>query len=341
MIKCLTAVVYPVALLCLSNSISLAQSGQTIADTDTASFETVMEQSFRELTETDYDAEVQRTYADIFAEYYMTHPDEKYSEWALVHAFKFWSNIGAVEETEKAMERLDYDSEIWSEFIVFLSNTYYRNRQKTIEDYLDLLNELKTRLTHPRSRSAVLFALTQQYKEDDDTEEVKELARRLVELNADAFYVDQALGILYELESLNIGDPAPLFQAKTLRGDSISLADHLGKMVILEFWATWCGPCLPEIPHLKSIRSAYPENDLQIIGISLDSDAEKLKAFLQENALPWPQIQQPEEWKDELPTLYNVSGIPRTYIIGRSGNIVAKDVRGEELEKAMAQLMCR
>lgn len=161
----------------------------------------------------------------------------------------------------------------------------------------------------------------------------------MINLDAVDVHVNQGLGYLREIASLNVGQEAPPFQAETIQGEKLSLADQEGKIVILEFWATWCGPCKPEIPHLKSIDETYPNEKVQVIGISLDKDLTKLGEFIAKEEMKWPQIIQPEEWNGVIAEKYNVSGIPRSYIIGPDGKILAKDVRGKDLEDKIAELV--
>lgn len=147
------------------------------------------------------------------------------------------------------------------------------------------------------------------------------------------------LRYLRELKSLNIGQEAPNFETQTLQEKSISLSDYKGKIILVEFWATWCGPCIGEIPHLKSTYSEYSDSDFEIIGISLDQNQEKLKNLVEEHNLQWPQIQQQKEFNSKLAELYSVIAIPRNYLIGRNGEIIAKDLRGEELKAKVSELL--
>lgn len=318
------------------NSTLFAQPSQFASDS--TSFEIVIQEALEELNKSDHDEKTMRKYARVFYKYYLDHPNEKYSEWAIVHAFKFWGNLGDVGKVDEAISNIDYNSETWSQFIQFVPNAYHNSEGKTLEDAVDLLEELKARLTHPKSKSMASWWLANYYHGQNDAEKLTQTAREMIRLNANEIHVNQALGYLHELESLNIGQEAPRYQAETLQGKSLSLPPT-DKVTILEFWATWCGPCMPEIPHLKNLRLRYSEGELQIIGISLDTNPEKLKQFIRDEEMTWPQILQPDEWSGELAKLYSVNGIPRSYIIGRDGTIIAKDLRGEELEEEIARLM--
>lgn len=320
----------------INNSTLVAQSEQSFPDS--ASFKTIMDKSFEELNKSNHAEDVQEKYAQIFYQYYLEHPNEKYSEWALGTSFKFWGNLGAVDKAEKAMTQLDSDAEIWSYFLAFVPNAYINSEDKTVEDAVELFENLTDKLTHPKSKSRLYWWLAMYYHDENNIEKLKHAARAMINLDAIEVHVNQGLGYLYEIESLNIGQQAPHFQAKTIQGESISLPQK-NKITLLEFWATWCGPCKPEIPHLKSIQEKYPSNNLQIIGVSLDKDPQKLKRFIEEKEMTWPQIIQSKEWDDKIVKLYNVSGIPRSYIIGKDGKIIAKDLRGEELETKVDELM--
>ncbi|MEX0324512.1 MAG: TlpA family protein disulfide reductase [Puniceicoccaceae bacterium] len=149
--------------------------------------------------------------------------------------------------------------------------------------------------------------------------------------------VEKLVAEINMLESLQVGGSFPGLSFSDLQGKAISLADYKGKVVLIDFWATWCPPCIAELPHLLETYRKFSDKGFEIIGISLDKDKEKLESFIAENKMHWPQYFDGKGWDNELSNKYAVSSIPTTYLIGPNGKIIAKDLRGDELEKAVRQ----
>jgi peroxiredoxin len=276
---------------------------------------------------------VQRMYAPQFFQYYQKHPTSKTGQDAAVSAFMMWGNTGAAAKVKRAITHVRKDSKLWSLVLPLIGDAYQQ------KNYVELLERLKEDLTHPWSKSEVRMELADYHMSENKTQKAMELYREVVNIEAHPRYVEMALGNLHEMESLHVEQQAPTFKATTVRGDTIALSDLRGNVVLLEFWATWCGPCKPDIPHLKKVWSRYRDEDFQLIGVSLDESTEKLKRFVKERNLSWFQVQQEEKWGGQISQLYNVRGIPRTYLIDREGQIVAKDFREEEIEKEVRRVM--
>lgn len=133
-----------------------------------------------------------------------------------------------------------------------------------------------------------------------------------------------------------VGKPMPDFSATDLEGTPISLKQYRGKVVLLDFWAVWCGPCIAEMPNLKRVYNAYKEEGFDIIGISLDTDESKFREYLKENEIPWRQVFSGKGWKSPLAQQYAVRAIPAPWLIGRDGTLISNQARGEALEKLVA-----
>jgi peroxiredoxin len=133
------------------------------------------------------------------------------------------------------------------------------------------------------------------------------------------------------------GIAAPEFEAQTLEGQPFKLSELRGKVVLLDFWATWCGPCVAELPAVKKIYEKYKDDGFTVVGISFDRDAAAAKKFVSERQLSWPQVWAEKGDKGPLANVYGVGGIPATFLIGADGKVVDRDLRGEDLSKAVGR----
>jgi thiol-disulfide isomerase/thioredoxin len=137
-----------------------------------------------------------------------------------------------------------------------------------------------------------------------------------------------------------IGSIAELSGPKVDGGD-FDLASLRGKVVLVDLWATWCGPCVGELPEVKRVYDEYRDRGFEVVGFSLDRSREPLEEFLAKHDFDWTQVYIPEEeLRSEVPDRFGVSGIPATYLIDQSGKIAAVNLRGhEQISKAVAQLL--
>lgn len=138
-----------------------------------------------------------------------------------------------------------------------------------------------------------------------------------------------------------VGATPPPLIGKTLAGQNISLDEMKGKVVLLDFWATWCESCVAELPTIEKIYDKYREQGFEVVGISSDDDETKLREFVKERDLSWPQVWDQKELRGPNQTAYGVRGIPQTLLIGKDGKIAASNLRDWQLSLAVSQAMAK
>jgi len=143
-------------------------------------------------------------------------------------------------------------------------------------------------------------------------------------------YIDNAVE---QLDAPGKGDAVTL-AGKTIAGEDFDINKMEGKVILIDFWATWCGPCLAELPSLKKAYAAHKEQGFEIIGVSLDKKMDTLNTFLEKEGLDWPQICSGKGWEDAMAKQFKVQGIPATFLV-KDGVIVATNLRGPALEEAI------
>lgn len=141
--------------------------------------------------------------------------------------------------------------------------------------------------------------------------------------------------------NLVVGQAFPAFSGTTVDGKEISLATYKGKVVLVDFWATWCGPCVGELPNVKAAYDKYHAKGFEVLAVSLDGNKAELTEFIAAEKLPWPQIFDGKGWKNAVAKQFNIRSIPAAFLIDREGRLVAKSVRGPALEEALAKAIAK
>ena len=134
-----------------------------------------------------------------------------------------------------------------------------------------------------------------------------------------------------ELKPLSVGAKAPDFEANDVDGKAVKLSDFQGKYTLLDFWASWCGPCRQENPNIVKQYNTYKDKGFTVLGVSLDNSREDWLQGIADDGLTWTHVSDLQRWNSQAAQLYKVSAIPASFLIDPDGVIVAKNLRGPAL----------
>lgn len=152
-------------------------------------------------------------------------------------------------------------------------------------------------------------------------------------------YVSQFKEEAAKLKKLAIGQPAPDFESFTPNNKPVKLSDFRGQYTLIDFWASWCVPCRQENPNIVKQYHAFKDKGFTILGISLDSNPGSWMRAIQNDKLEWTQVSDLQAWSSDLIITYRIKAIPTSYLIDPDGKIIAKNLRGKELEQFLQQTL--
>jgi thiol-disulfide isomerase/thioredoxin len=212
---------------------------------------------------------------------------------------------------------------------------------KTTADRLKAIDDFKKYATGPQAGNTVASLLYTTVRMSKDDGEKKELTDRIVKEYPNSPVVAQIEGEARKADA--VGKPMVLAFNEAITGKPMSIADLKGKIVVMDFWATWCGPCVAEMPTMKKLYAEFKDKGVEFVGVSLDQPEEKgglkaLKDFCAKNEITWPQYYQGNFWQSEFSTKWGIFAIPCVFVIGPDGTIVTTEARGK-LEDLLPELI--
>jgi len=156
--------------------------------------------------------------------------------------------------------------------------------------------------------------------------------------NPKADYIVMLESQLENARALQDGGIAPDFTAKTPEGEELSLSDLKGQYVLIDFWASWCGPCRKENPNVVKLYEKYHEKGFEILGVSLDNNKSRWLAAIEKDGLEWPHISDLKGWQSGPAKIYGVRSIPSTVLLDKEGKIIVRNLRAHQLKGKLKEI---
>jgi len=190
---------------------------------------------------------------------------------------------------------------------------------------------------HSNSVVSAYITLYQLSSQIDGTE-LDSITSKFVPEISNSEYVVKLKELVLEQKKTAIGAQAPDFTMNDTEGKPVQLSSLKGKIVLVDFWASWCGPCRQENPNVVKLYQQYHDKGFEILGVSLDRTKEDWLKGIKDDNLTWIHVSDLQYWQNAAARLYGVNAIPQSFLLDKDGKIIGKGLRGEQLAQKMAEL---
>jgi thiol-disulfide isomerase/thioredoxin len=222
------------------------------------------------------------------------------------------------------------------------NNEVRRNIEEKFRDFLTRKNTRAKALIREMNTSvAVFYALNLIDNQEEEFSFLDSLARKFEKIGSKLPYVQMFITKINTQRKLAIGQPAPEISLSSPSGKIILLSSLKGKYVLIDFWASWCGPCRQENPNVVRLYEKYKAKNFEIYGVSLDRDKESWVKAIEKDKLKWIHVSDLQYWNSAGAAAYQVRSIPSTYLVDPHGFIIGKNLRGATLEAKLSELLLK
>lgn len=221
-------------------------------------------------------------------------------------------------EDEPGKNAFRKKAETFSRDVVNTGKQFINSHPKSIASIWLMMNELRSRL---------------------EPEEFRQLFESLDKSVQESQYGKSVTAYVKSLKANVLNVAADDFSQEDTKGQPVKLSSFRGKYVLVDFWASWCGPCRQENPNVVKAYNRFKDKNFTILGVSLDDNRERWLRAISQDGLAWTQVSDLRGWGNEVAVQYGVQSIPTNFLVDPAGKIIARNLRGEELEAKLEQLL--